>query len=419
MGRRPIGTPSAKWAWTTDVTLTIRAALAGPETVVLAGGTGFNFLPAPGLVSDLAVHDPNLGPHGSFYVTTVGSSVPADVDTLWWYDGTGQFIPCGVRQALARGVWTVPADRIVSPALSVVVDTADRNIVYVGTSVGVIRATMAPGPAPTWTWERFDNGLPEAAVQDLSLFDHSGVRLLRAALQSRGVWEVDLATAVQVPQTYLRVHSSDTRRRTPTPLTGAPTSGATGLRYDASPDVVFDTTVLTYPGGATEEDLIEPRAPTTVGPFVAQEFTDSAFRVHVLVHHRWFEAATAGGVRVALLKHTMPADGGDVPLGTIWDELVAIAGGGTVPGLLPGDWERAGTALVKQAASPTHVRRPRAVSFDVNVVGMADGERVVFMAVVMSDTDQITAGEAAGASTVRELVLNSRHTAARSLRHLV
>jgi hypothetical protein len=429
VGRRPAASTSPTapaWTWVTEVTEPIRSATAGAEATAVTNGTPVAFLPGVDLISDLAVHDATRGAHGSFYVTTVGaptSGAGTVIDTLWWYDGDGHFVPCGVRRNAPHTSWTVAADRAVSPALSVVVDPAHREIVYVGTSVGVVRGTLSlPAGQPTWVWERFDNGMPEAAVQDMSIYDHDGVRLLRAALQARGIWEVDLQTVVATPRTFLRVHATDTRRRLPTPLDGPATSGSNGLRYDSSPDIVLDTSALSFSTiGPSEEELVEPLAPLTIGQHVAQQFTATSFKAHVLVHHRWFAAATTAQVKVALLRHAIPAAGGDVPLGGIWAALVAIAGGGAVPGVLPDDWEKAGATLVRSVGAPVDTRQPRAVSFDINLSSLDEGAQVMFMAVVMSGTDQITAADAVKPDTtacvnVRELVLNSRHVAARSFR---
>jgi hypothetical protein len=71
-------------------------------------------------------------------------------------------------------------------------------------------------------WQPYNSGLPEAAVQDLAITTWprpagAPLKLLRAALQSRGVWEVE--PDVDTPAaTYLRVHPYDTRRITPTDL---------------------------------------------------------------------------------------------------------------------------------------------------------------------------------------------------------
>ena len=200
--------PGGGAAWALAAVAT-RAALpvGGAPAVVPAPAAGPN-LPAYGSYNDLAV-DPTVA--GAFYLATGHPLEP-----LWWWDGatchptTLGTVPPGTR----------------SPAYSVVVDPTTPTIVYVGTTIGVWRGTLTPpagGNPPRWVWAQFSNGLPEAAVQDLGIgvYPRQGgaapLRLLRAALQARGLWEVDL----DVPgpqQTYVRVHPYDTRRLLPTPL---------------------------------------------------------------------------------------------------------------------------------------------------------------------------------------------------------
>ena len=172
-------------------------------------------IPPEGMLNDLAVHDQTAGPHGSFYVAT---SHP--LEPLWWFDGTGIWFPSGLGTLPPAG----PGVRV--PAYSVTVDLVDPpepGVVYVGTAVGVWRGTLTiTAGVPAWDWTALANGLPEAAVQDLSVVRYplaqgGQVRLLRAALQSRGAWECQLDTDL-VDVTYLRVHPYDTRRSLPTAL---------------------------------------------------------------------------------------------------------------------------------------------------------------------------------------------------------
>ena len=57
------------------------------------------------------------------------------------------------------------------------------------------------------------NGLPEAAVEDLAIFSDGGLRLLRAAIAARGVWELRLDVADVQDLTYVRAHDDDLRHR--------------------------------------------------------------------------------------------------------------------------------------------------------------------------------------------------------------
>jgi hypothetical protein len=180
-------------------------------------------LPPDGTLNDLAVHDVTAGPNGSFYL---GTSHPTE--PVWWFDGAnpGTWHPCGL------GVLPPPApappdapDGVRAPVYSIVVDPDHPEIVYAGTAVGVWRGVLTPaagGNPPSWRWTIFSNGLPEAAVQDLTIerwpLPQGGtLRLMRAALQARGAWEVDLDAPAD-PVTYVRAHSYDTRRMRPVPM---------------------------------------------------------------------------------------------------------------------------------------------------------------------------------------------------------
>jgi hypothetical protein len=312
--------------------------------------------------------------------------------------------------------------------LSIAVDPANSDIVYVGTSVGVVRGVLTFSlvggvQEPHWDWQAFDIGLPEAAVNDLAIYQSGGVKLLRAALQARGVWEVDLANETTAPKTYLRVYPTDTRRRMATELTGPTTAGETGLRFDASPDIVIDAASTSFgSGGPSEADLFKIAAAAQRSGTAAQSQSSRTFRAHVLVHHRWWDPAPASQVRVALLRHDVadPRAGLDVPLGGLFAVLLAIAGGGAVPASLPDGWSKAGAQLISTISAPIHARVPRAASFDIDLGTHADGT-VMFLAVLMSAPDQLTALDgvkmpgSVPITTVRDLVLNSRHAAARSL----
>ena len=211
----------ATMAWSRPVTqIALRPAMPAvpPPPAAVAGPS----LPPDGTLNDLAVHDVTAGPHGSFYLATSHPTEP-----VWWFDGTGTWHPCGL------GVLPPPGgappgtpDGVRAPAYAVVVDPDHPEIVYAGTAVGVWRGVLTPAAGavpPSWLWRPFVNGLPEAAVQDLTIDrwpDPGGGqrRLMRAALQARGAWEVDLDVPTAAV-TYLRTHHYDTARLKPVPMT--------------------------------------------------------------------------------------------------------------------------------------------------------------------------------------------------------
>jgi hypothetical protein len=222
--------PPTTGAWTAmaaaapqlPVQLGIRQAPAAPLGWPVAGPNP----PDRGAYNDLAIHNAATGPRGSLYLATSHPREP-----LWWFDGQnpGQWFPARLGSTdppappLPATV-PVPAGGVRATAYAVVVDPDDNTIVYVGTSLGVWRGVFAlVGGNPTWAWAPFNSALPEAVVQDLVITSWprpaggASVKLLRAALQSRGIFEVEPGIDV-APATYLRVHPYDTRRITPTDL---------------------------------------------------------------------------------------------------------------------------------------------------------------------------------------------------------
>ncbi len=203
-------------------------------------------IPPPAGVTVLTDLAPVPGSATDFYLTTVGEMTAGVVpllETCWLFTG-GAFVATGLRQQLdTPGFPVIPGP--LDPAYCVIVDTPNPNDVYVGTVTGVwvgVRTPAAGGNPDTWAWQPFVNGLPPVGVQDLTLWINpvgATPRLLRAATQSRGVWEVDLSAPLEPTRTYLRVHERDDRRITPTDLRN-PRSAPGAALVDAvsSPDIV-------------------------------------------------------------------------------------------------------------------------------------------------------------------------------------
>lgn len=215
------------------------SAAALPGTNEDIPETSAPFLPRLGQWSDIAVHDPARGDHGSCYVSTTGHVMVQDdtivefdrMDTLWWFDGTDTWFQTGLRN---------DANGAEAPAFAVVCDPDDADVVYVGTAIGVFRGrlTFTDG-APSWSWTYLANGLPEAVVHDLAFFNHGGVKLLRAAVQARGVWELDLSSPpASTRRTYLRAHPYDMRRITPAVLDDPVQGRGATYPWNRSPDLV-------------------------------------------------------------------------------------------------------------------------------------------------------------------------------------
>jgi hypothetical protein len=284
-----------------------------------------DYLPPLGGWSDLAIHDPTRGANGSFYVACTGhvhidhdNVIESDrMDTLWWYDGSSKWYPTTLRTANS------PPDNVgtKAPAYAVLCDPGDPTVVYVGTALGVWRGAVTfAGPTPTWKWQQFSNGLPEAPVQDLSLYQ-GAVKLLRAAIQSRGVWEVDIS-AVPGPtrRTFLRVHANDARRADTTSPVNPMRDGPANWPWNASPDVRIRPAPLA--GGETA-----PAAPASL------PWNGSAPDVYLLwifqtALHKLDPLCRANGMwteqfAARLAAHT-PAEGNAISA-TRWNAVVTAA----------------------------------------------------------------------------------------------
>jgi hypothetical protein len=182
------------------------------EPTFAAGNELFSDIATLPMVGGVATND--------FYLTTTGNTGNTLTDTCFFYDSTGPaFVPTNLRRQLDPVPGTAgPLD----PAFAVVVDPTSPTDVYVGTVTGVWHGVRGAGNVHAWGVGSIVNGLPEATVQDLTIWhdpaDAAAPRLLRAAVQSRGVWEVDLRAANEPQRTYVRVHERDDRRRFPTPM---------------------------------------------------------------------------------------------------------------------------------------------------------------------------------------------------------
>jgi hypothetical protein len=182
--------------------------------------------------TDIAVNldAPNTprGTRGAVYLGTIGKEGNEDVDTLWWFDGTSKWFKTGLRR---------DANGVPAPVTAIVCDPAFPDEVYVGTTVGVWKGvrTQIGDADPAWTWHKRLNGLPEAAVEDLTIFSDGGLRLLRAAIAARGVWELRLDVADVQDLTYVRAHDDDLCYRTT--AVNVQRDGTTVRSWHGSPDV--------------------------------------------------------------------------------------------------------------------------------------------------------------------------------------
>ena len=351
----------------------------------------------------LAVDDP--GP-GSCYITLgVGQHTPG-ISHVWWFDGSWWW-PCGFDATVAD-----------VPVNAVVVDR-DRTV-YVGTDAGVWKGVPGwEGTVPAWGWSPVSHGLPDAPVFDLAIYPKP--HLLRAATYGRGVWELNLDETAPVTETYLRAHPADTRRVFPAggmdPATGQDPPPA--ARIDASPDIVI---AASSPGDANYLDMalldrIKPAAGPTGGPSLISPSGHAV--VNVQVNARGWRRRPAGTVHVGLLATpsfdatlaTLPA----LPADWVAQFRAAVT---TAPGTwLAGGapWAWIGSLATMATTRPLHPEEPQVLRFTVTfprpVGAAALPVRWTLLAVTDDPLDAITSSS----RSVRDLVLNDRHVAVRSV----
>lgn len=271
---------------------------------------------------------PVPGRPGDFYVSTLGIQ-GRPIETLWWHSATLEakagetasgFRATNLRHQLDQGATLGPRD----PAFAVVVDPADPKVVYVGTATGVWRGTRTNDQG-LHHWDRLDNGLPQAMVQDLHIWwekpgDVTSLRLLRAGVMSRGLWELDLSqstsSATAPPgRTWIRARAWD-NRRVPLAQSFDPTTRlATASTPCDSPDIVVRpawprSTAPAFPAAAAIP-------PGTTNPYAVWTF-QTAFR--------WlFPSVVADGVfSTTLATHIMTQRGNANATidRTLWDSVM-------------------------------------------------------------------------------------------------
>lgn len=219
-----------------------------------------NFVPAAGATPA----------RSALYLGTIGHPSVANVDTLWWYDGTNWTN----TELLTRGN---NGTALPAPVTAILVDPELPDEVWVGTSVGVVhgvRSAVAAPPAGgrsfNWNWTMRLNGLPEAPVEDLALYKDGSLRLLRAAIGARGVWELRLDQEAVPTLSYLRVHEGDLRHRDSARLLQG--DGVTERPWHASPDIrprLAPSTTLKAPIAAAPWTRLAPPPKATLQRFQA------------------------------------------------------------------------------------------------------------------------------------------------------
>ncbi|MFY9588527.1 MAG: hypothetical protein WAT66_13835, partial [Actinomycetota bacterium] len=314
--------------------------------------------PRAGWVSDLLVDPGNANRLWATYSNMTGSHVfRSDNGGTAWND-------------VSAGLPTIPVNAIE-------LDPNNTSVVWVAADVGVYRSSDAGA-----TWAAYNNLLPNALAKDLVFVPAQ--RLLRVAMQSRGVWEIDVDNpSMQDTEIYLRDSTVDTGRQLPSP-SGVPDPFAPGfnthwwqctdIKVDSPPFqqaalgdvdyVIFNDDHGVYAAGLIHETTQRNRT----------------VRVFVQIHNRGMTPAQNVAVKVFFADASagLPA----LPAG-FWTNFPNNA-------LPPGSpWQAVGSHVVVPVLETS---RPKVIGFNWNVPASA-ANHTCLLVILTADNDPIATSE--------------------------
>ena len=373
--------------------------------------------------TDIAVHRNGVRGSETFYVTTTGAGrvkddgTPegdANFDTCWWYNGNGRWYPTGLRNAPLN-----PATKTGgSPAAAhaVVVDPVANGIVYVGNRIGVWEGRIdETGPHPTWTWKPAMEGLPQAIVEDLHVFDSADGTYLRAALVSRGMWERDVsAVPFSVGKTFIRSVAWDTGRAV---LPAVPTDpiDATVLDYHSSPDI------LVLPAGPRPWDPGLPHEADLLGTVVPASLSRAIHDGWIMVHHRHTTPVPGASVNIDVFLQRGAPSGpiSGIAVDAVWRKAIQdCVAGNAATAVFPSGLSHFGRF---HPAEPVDATTPRVVKVPLDlrfaIVGAGPGDHVAVIVVVTSPGNALTVSDLAP-NDLETIVRRSAKVAVRKVRRV-
>jgi photosystem II stability/assembly factor-like uncharacterized protein len=187
------------------------------------------------------------------------------------------------------------------PLNAVEIDPVNPDTVFVAADVGVYRSVDAGG-----TWKPLVDGLPNALVKDLVF--HPVSRMLRAATQSRGVWEIQVDAASEPDfQIFLRDNPVDRAWQVPSASAGDdPFQIGQTFDWRSSPDLKVDRQPFT--GGALgnvdfvvfgdDRDMLFAGDQFAAGLRHEKAQRGARVRIYVRVHRRGIAAGKNALVKV-------------------------------------------------------------------------------------------------------------------------
>ncbi|MFZ0063736.1 MAG: hypothetical protein WAL47_17015 [Pyrinomonadaceae bacterium] len=336
--------------------------------------------PASGFVSDILVDQTNPNRLWATYSSLGSGNV-----------GGGVF-----RSDNAGGSWQDVSAGLPDIAINAVeIDPLNPNTVYVAADVGVYRSVNAGA-----VWTSFNNKLPNALIKDLAF--HPRSRLLRAATQSRGVWEIaiDAATMPSV-EIYLRDSTVDSGRSSPSP-SGVPdpfSFGSQAFWWQCQDIKVDSPSFQSQLASDVDFQFFEDDH----GIFAAglkheNPQRNRTVRVFAQLHNRGINAATNVAVKVFFAASAVALP--NLPTG-FWN--------GFPNNVLPQ------TSLWKQIGPHKIVNRveagsARIVAFDWTVPATAP-ENISLLAIITADNDSLSTSEL----NIAALVQNNKKCGLRNM----
>lgn len=243
-------------------------------------------LPLTGLITDVEIDlaDATLA---SIYLSFGGTG---DYRHVWHFDGTKWTARSGPSAGASTSLLDVEHNALA-------VDPSNHATVFVGADIGVWKSTDSGS-----TWTVIENGLPDAAVLDLAI--HQPSRLLRAALQGRGVFQYKLDPPVPA-DTELYIRDTDLDLGLVPTVDGLPDPAdppTTKVAHWESPNIKVDVpTPAGYQTTSKQIDFEQFNYTIVDGSQgVATIATGTVTnRVYVEIHNRGITPATS--VRIMLL----------------------------------------------------------------------------------------------------------------------
>jgi photosystem II stability/assembly factor-like uncharacterized protein len=329
--------------------------------------------PAGGFVSDILVDPTNPSRLWVTYSSIAAGSVGGRV----------------FRSDNGGSIWHDVGSGLPDIAINAVeIDPLNPDTVFVAADVGVYRSTNAGV-----VWTSFNNGLPNALVKDLSF--HGRSRLLRAATQSRGVWEiaVDQATMPSV-EVYLRDSTADSGRSSPSP-SGVPDPFNLGSQtfWWQCQDIKVDSPSFQRPAVSDIdfEFFEDDHGIFAAGLKHENPRRNQTVRVFVQVHNRGVNPAANVAVKVFFAASAVTPP--DLPAG-FWNGFpnnVLAAGS---------PWQQIGPHKVVPSVESG---RGHIVGFEWSVPATAP-DNISLLAIMTADNDSLSASEL----NVTALVTNNK-----------